>query len=79
MRYSIYVNNYADYDDYRMGNNYRFISDEFDELTMLYMDDDRPSKVLTKDPDIIAKFRHKVLRRIAEYAEVNNEYRPDGL
>lgn len=70
MRYSISVNNYIDYSEYRMGNKYRFIIDGFNMLTMLYMDD-RPSIVLSEDPVVINKFRHKVLKRIIEYAEAN--------
>lgn len=67
MRYNVCVNNYMNYSEYRMSNEYRFISDEFDVLTMLYMDD-RPSKVLSEDPLIIDKFRRRVLKRITEYA-----------
>ena len=78
MRYNIYVSSYINYSEYRMSNHCRVITDNFNELRMVY-GDTRPSKILSKDPDIIAKFRHKVLRRIAEYAEVNNEYRPDDL
>lgn len=78
MRYNISVNNYIGYSEYRMGNKYRFIIDDFNMLTMLYMDD-RPSIVLSEDPVIIDKFRRKVLKRVIEYAEVSNEHRPDGL
>lgn len=67
MRYNVYVNNYINYSEYRMSNNNRFITDEFDILTMCYMDD-RPSKVLSTDPVVIYKFRRKVLKRITEYA-----------
>lgn len=68
MRYSIYVNNYINYSEHRMSNDSKIIIDDFDMLTMIYSDD-RPSKVLTTNKDIVNKFRHKVLKRITEYAE----------
>ena len=67
MRYNIFVNNYIIYSEYRMSNNYRFIIDNFNSLTMYYRDS-RPSKVLSEDPVVINKFRRKVLKRITEYA-----------
>lgn len=67
MRYNIFVDNEADFSYCRMGNGLRFIIDNFDILTICYSDS-RPSKILSTDPDIIVKFRRKVLRRIAEYA-----------
>lgn len=68
MKYSVYVNNFISYSQYIMCNTYRLITDDFNRLTMLYVDDDRPSKVLSTDPVVINKFRRKVLKRITEYA-----------
>lgn len=68
MRYSIYVNNYIDYSEYRMSNGYRFIIDNFNQLTICYMDY-RPSKVLSTDKNVVNRFKRKVLKRITEYAE----------
>lgn len=78
MRYNIFVDNEAGFSNYRMSNGCRFIIDNFDILTICYMDD-RPSKVLSEDPVVVDKFRRKVLKRVTEYAEVNNEHRPDDL
>lgn len=68
MRYSVYVNNYINYGEHRMSNNSKIISDDFDMLTMIYSDD-RPSKVLSTDKNVVNRFKRKVLKRIIEYAE----------
>lgn len=67
MRYNIYVNNYINYSEYKMSNHCRIITDNFNELRMIY-GDIRPSRVLSTDPVVINKFRNKVLKRITEYA-----------
>ena len=66
MRYNISVNNYIDYSEFKMSNNYRFIIDDSEILTMCY-DNTRPSKVLSTDPVVVNKFRRKVLKRITEH------------
>lgn len=68
MRYSVYINNYIGYSECRMSNGFRFIIDNFNQLTIHYIDN-RPSVPLSTDPDVINKFRRKVLKRITEYAE----------
>lgn len=68
MRYNIYVNNYLGFSDCRMGNDFRFIIDDFNQLTMHYISS-KPSRVLSKDKDVVNKFRRKVLKRITKYAE----------
>lgn len=67
MRYNIYKNNHINYSEYKMGNSYRFIIDNFDMLLMCYSGTS-PSKILSKDSAVIGKFRRKVLRRVTEYA-----------
>lgn len=81
MRYSVYVNNYLGFSEYKMSNSFRIIIDDFELLTVIYPDD-RPSKILSTDPDVVNKFRRKVLKRITEYVDDQRrsyEYRPDDL
>lgn len=68
MRYNVYVNNYLDYTECRMGNDFRFIIDDFNQLRMCY-NNYKPSRVLSNDKDVVDKFRRKVLKRITEYVE----------
>lgn len=68
MRYNIYINNFLDYSEYRMSNDFRIIIDDFNQLRICYVDD-RPSKVLSTDKKVVNRFKRKVLKRITEYVE----------
>lgn len=70
MRYSIYVNNYLGFSEFKMGNQFRFIIDGFIGLIMIYPDD-RPSKILSTDPDVVNKFRQRVFKGAIKYAQEN--------